>query len=573
MKKEVWGVNVIGNQGVNAINDFSIRPSDDGTDVIVSINGSELSGEEFAELKEIAETGGGGGTPDAGDAVNDDVLSVKVTPGIYKFDPPIAVGDDIPALYALSGSMIDFSALEYNDDRFASMLGVNVCTLLRGTATIEDEGNGNEIGVVSFSLIAFRYQGIDLLMAAMGPTPEEEEIESDFFYASNWDMFRISSAPGWLEMLPTEDGFVNLSYLPFENESDHNYHYTLSNISLVAFQDVWGAAFGKSMNVVEVTPETKEVIWSKPYPKITNPGKVLMSVGEGYSLIPDDGEDNITLPRSGGKFYFNIELDDETIRSYITPLGSGELSLIIDTDVEGYMICFDLMREVGASIDSEAIIFVLHEGEGDDIITPIYSTATGHYNIPGTGEIDVVKGWNQTGIDLCGWSEEGMLYFRGVSTSDIQEVARLYGSIITIQEGIFYGDVKNAGVEWQDANTEVKPDDYETTNASNTSYLMVEDNNGKMKRLNYNDTKPTSGTLTLYSSSWTASGDEFYQTISLDQLGNDDTIMIAPYNKTYASYAQDANIYFAEANGTELKFYCSTQPSNDIKLKYTIIKG
>lgn len=572
MQKEVWGVNVIGNQGVNAVNDFSIRPSDDGKDVIVSVHGAELSGEEFAELKEIAETGGGG-TPDPGDAVNDDVLSVKVTPGTYKFDPPIAVGDDIPALYALSGSTIDFGALEYNDDRFASMLGVNVCTLLRGTATIEDESSGNEIGVESFSLIAFRYQGVDLLMAAMGPTSAEEEIESDFFYSSNWDMFRISSAPGWLGELPTDDGFVNLSYLPFRNEYGHIYRYTLSDISLVAFQDVWGFAFGKSKNVVEVTPTTKEVIWSKPYPKITKPGKVLVSVGEGYSLIPDEGDDKITLSKNGGKFYFNTELDDETIRSYITPLGGTELSLRIDTDVEDYEICFDLMREVGASINSEAIIFVSHESQGSETITPIYSTATGHYNISSTGEIDVVKGWNQTGIDLCGWSEEGMLYFNGVSKSYIQELVQLYGQIITIQEGIFYGDVKNAGVEWQDANTEVKPDDYQTTNASNTSYLMVEDNSGKMKRLNYNDTKPTSGTLTLYSGNWSADGDGFYQTTYLAQLSNDDTIMIAPYHQEDALYAQAANIYYAQANGTELHFCCLTQPSNDIEFKYTIIKG
>lgn len=60
MKNKVWGVNVIGNQGVNADNDFVIGASDDGKDVVVKIKDTELTGAEFAVLKEIAE---GGPTP------------------------------------------------------------------------------------------------------------------------------------------------------------------------------------------------------------------------------------------------------------------------------------------------------------------------------------------------------------------------------------------------------------------------------------------------------------------------------------------------------------------------------
>lgn len=60
MKNKVWGVNVIGNQGVNADNDFVIGASDDGKDVVVKINNTEITGAEFAVLKEIAE---GGPTP------------------------------------------------------------------------------------------------------------------------------------------------------------------------------------------------------------------------------------------------------------------------------------------------------------------------------------------------------------------------------------------------------------------------------------------------------------------------------------------------------------------------------
>lgn len=67
MKNKVWGVNVIGNQGVNADNDFVIGASDDGKDVVVKINETELSGAEFAILKEIAE---GGPTPGGGSDSN-----------------------------------------------------------------------------------------------------------------------------------------------------------------------------------------------------------------------------------------------------------------------------------------------------------------------------------------------------------------------------------------------------------------------------------------------------------------------------------------------------------------------
>lgn len=67
MRNKVWGVNVIGKQGVNADNDFVIAASDDGKDVVVKINETELSGAEFAILKEIAE---GGPTPGGGSDSN-----------------------------------------------------------------------------------------------------------------------------------------------------------------------------------------------------------------------------------------------------------------------------------------------------------------------------------------------------------------------------------------------------------------------------------------------------------------------------------------------------------------------
>ena len=72
MKKEIWGVNVIGRQGVNAENDFSIGSNDAGDDVIVKIKDTELTGEEFAVLKEIAE---GGPTPGGSDAIKEQDLN------------------------------------------------------------------------------------------------------------------------------------------------------------------------------------------------------------------------------------------------------------------------------------------------------------------------------------------------------------------------------------------------------------------------------------------------------------------------------------------------------------------
>ena len=67
MKKEIWGFNVIGPQGLDARNDFAVGPNDEGDDVVLRVNQAELTGKELETLKEIAEGGptpGGGGFPE-----------------------------------------------------------------------------------------------------------------------------------------------------------------------------------------------------------------------------------------------------------------------------------------------------------------------------------------------------------------------------------------------------------------------------------------------------------------------------------------------------------------------------
>lgn len=211
------------------------------------------------------------------------------------------------------------------------------------------------------------------------------------------------------------------------------------------------------------------------------------------------------------------------------------------------------------------------------------------------------------------WYEENfnLLNFSGVCQFKISDRYRggesIYGVLVTLQPGVFYGDIGNAHVEWGDASGKVNPEDYETSSTDELYYLMGEGHNGEdLKRYNYNDVKsdinsyvsnniqlktinnnslkgygninvPTyyTGSFTLYSSNWSSYNDGYRYTYSFSyNLYDNDTLMVAPADATSATRAQEANVYFAEPsfNGSsQIYFYASEQPQYDIGFKYTMI--
>lgn len=561
MQKEVWGVNVIGNQGVNAVNDFSIRPSDDGKDVIVSVNGAELSGEEFAELKEIAETGGGG-TPDPGDAVNADVLSVKVTPAVMRFVPAIKVGDHLSDVYGYVPAIPDFDALTYDSSiegqmPAAKIFGFNIIVTVKG-----------QTQTVSGDLLAFKLSEGSRSICGISPVQSDEGFGETFMYLTGLkDQLEFD---GWYPDA-ISGNFCSLADVMGLHGVD-SYDIVITSLGQTS-QDIWGQFVGGSKTVEEISPEVKEVIWEKPYPTITKVGQALVSVGEEYNLYP-----NLKVDEEG-QFYFNID-DVANVEAAVNMLGNNlsnglTIRVLNSNDQPVLMISFVRIQSSTTNLDHDVnVICVMNLN--DQVYDIVYSTGEFDWVNPVTQEQQhILHGWNE-GLNYCEWDNGSYIVMsdgKTLTPEQAKQYVPYYGVVLTIQDGLFYGDIRNSSAQWQDINAKVKPDDYETTNMSDTSYLMVEDNNGKMKRLNYNDTKPTSGTFTLYSSSWMASGDEFRCDISIDGMTDNDTLVASPSTKSDAIAAQEANIYYADSNGNTAEFYCTTQPSNNIQFKYTLIKG
>lgn len=569
MQKEVWGVNVIGNQGVNAVNDFSIRPSDDGKDVIVSVHGAELSGEEFAKLKDIAETGGGG-TPDPGDATNGDFLGVKVTPAVKKFVPAIKVGDHLNDIYGYVHAAIDFDALTYDDSiegqiPASLLLDINVHMSSDGT---EEVGHGK--------LLAFKMAHESQVITGISFLADGSHLGENFMYLTG---IQEMGFEGWNPDGTTGDfcSFFDI----FAPDFDEYY------IEVLGFgatsQDIWGQFIGGSKTMEDISPETKEVVWEKPYPTIKKVGQALVTVGEEYNLYPG------LKVADNGQFYFNIEDEDSVKRAlhiFASSFGNGFTIQILKSDKESVALAIGFIKmpsqTTGLDHDTEAILVM---NMSEQIYDVIYAIEEFDWTDPFTQQQKhVVEGWNEA-VNHCTWEdgyEVKMIAGSNVVTAEqAKQYVPYYGVVLTIQDGLFYGDIRNGGVQWKDIDAEVNPSDYETTGTSSTNYVMVEDNGGDMKRLSYsdmkndiqNDVKPTSGTIYIYSSDWYSANDEYRCDKTISGMTNNDTLMVSPSTKTYALLAQDANIYYADSNSDTVTFYCTTQPSNDIEFKYTLIKG
>lgn len=225
MKNKVWGVNVIGNQGVNADNDFVIGASDDGKDVVVKINETELSGAEFAILKEIAE---GGPTPGGGSDSNgfyhctetmaEGVPEPKIAEivdgnyeHIYFNDQMIAFnnfGDIIP-----QNADPDERGLYKVDSIFSITIdgeSKNAVTLYYAPAGIQFEGGS----VLTEDLYFLTWLNKDMpiyLSSNIGPLSagwHTDDIEKDFSYSiSTGEIYEIMPSMGydWVKQIISTD--------------------------------------------------------------------------------------------------------------------------------------------------------------------------------------------------------------------------------------------------------------------------------------------------------------------------------------------------------------------------------
>lgn len=543
MKKEIWGVNVIGRQGVNAENDFAIMANDAGDDVIVKIKDTELTGAEFATLKEIAEGGPtpggggfpeqdlndptfipeanhyyqqkdgeqpepesqftdgvlyfydgeeyhaitgeggeGGGMPDPTDAEDGDVIKVTVTPAEYEADPKVAVGDVLTDLYAKIDVEPDFDALSYDDHRFEQSLGLPVADLIRGTCEVDGQ-------TMYCSIVAINMAGMEqVLLMTWGEDPNQEQ-PNDIIYYLKAPFETEMWFDGWNTNFPIADGYANIMYEP------HDQHDQLPPITVtqVANQDLWCKYIGKQKPFAKVKDEIKEAGWGKPYPAFTKANQVLTSAGESYMLMPT----NKDIPLSGsGRFYFNTDLSidqmDENLGTMVRDGMSGmELRIYNTKDESEYCLVIGGEKDEHDEYAVRYIAYSKDPGNGED---PTFSWvyATADYDIDAEGTtLHMTHGWNQEEINNCTWDGDSYTYVDAIH-SDYAMILPIYGSMLTIQEGLYYGDIKNAKTEWKDLNINLESMTVDSQKmeqwsggSSQQPVVVVYDNQGRDDKLHY----------------------------------------------------------------------------------------
>lgn len=198
MKNKVWGVNVIGNQGVNADNDFVIGASDDGKDVVVKINNTELSGAEFAILKEIAE---GGPTPGGGSDSN----------GFYHCTETMAEG--VPEHKIAEIVDGNYEHIYFNDQMIAFN---NFGDIIPQKADPDEKGVYTINGIFSITIDGESKDAVTLHYAPAGTDFEGITLDKELYYLTWLDREMPIYLSIDLEILPagwyTEDIEKDFSY-------------------------------------------------------------------------------------------------------------------------------------------------------------------------------------------------------------------------------------------------------------------------------------------------------------------------------------------------------------------------
>lgn len=290
---------------------------------------------------------------------------------------------------------------------------------------------------------------------------------------------------------------------------------------------------------------------------------------------------------------FNTDTQEIGSESMAGPLGVEGTVTSIAQGWNGTLIYSFAMSEDDYRNNAAMLGAVIDHNTEEFELYPLYCTGSGTIFVvfgEDTFKVfsNVVKGWNTDSFEHFIFS--GMIMMQSVS-SRFDGAESVYGQLVTLQEGLFYGDIANARVEWGDANSKVNPEDYETSYPGELYYLMGEGHQGEdLKRYDYSDVKSDisnyilnsgglpkfyNGTIYLDQYSWSNQGTYWYYNYSFSYtLDDNDTLMIAPQSLADATVAQEANVYFAghDNYSSQITFYASNQPSSSIYFNYSLIQ-
>ena len=386
------------------------------------------------EFKAINGEGGGSGSglPDETNAEDGDVVKFKVTPAKYQAPSDIETFEYLSALYAKLDSAPDFSNMVFDDTSYESSMGVYVCKMLSGSASIQGTTG-------TLDLVAFEYAGAYIVMMAFDGTP------LSFCYASQ-EIEEGGIPAGWSPVYTDlGNGYANL--LIDENQTS----FDIISVASVSQQSLWNNCIGKSYPFELVTPETREAVWDKPYPEVTINEQALTSLCEEYPLQYLWKHD-VKVDRNG-QLYFN----EDASATDITTLAGYNLALNIvekDSNTAINLICVAFTQ---ATADNDGgnypVVFKLSDWYNDEwnTITPIYAPIADTFTIGTFTDVSFAQGWQNT--NSCTWSgQDDDVYVEKIH-GDFALIVSVYGSVVTTIDDFFYGEVRNQRTGWKSLKT------------------------------------------------------------------------------------------------------------------------
>lgn len=100
---------------------------------------------------------------------------------------------------------------------------------------------------------------------------------------------------------------------------------------------------------------------------------------------------------------------------------------------------------------------------------------------------------------------------------------------------------------------------------------LVVDSNGLS--LDTTNLLAKNGTATLLANGWTLSGSVYTQSVTVSSVGANDTLLVAGASASDCIEMQTANVFYATASGTTVTFSAKQEPTADINIEYTIVRG
>lgn len=520
----------------------------------------------------------GGGLPDYSEASNNDVLKVNVTPAVVAFVPSMEADQVIDGVYVLHDDMpTSFGDLSKNDhvDDIESTRAIRV--IVNGTK----EGTPDTSLYVSLHLI--QYNSVQYVLLCSQPTLSDNLDMLGMLYVyyppyqEGWSTQAVTDLGDFYEVLNKA-----LSDIGFTD-------YTLTVESVFA-QDEWKSWMGCSTNVQEIVPSTRSVEWGSPLPEIKKSGQVLTSSCEAYSFefAKNSSSDYRCPVESSGKLYFNTDLGVDDVVSVVDTLarasGSSTPQFTLQVKSSSDQMLTPRISFIIGDNSTYAIVAVIQTS-----IYQLWANFDGELVIESrqTGLICSI-GWNSSNLEnYTSWT--GASYIQYTSPNTVIPTS-IYGRLMSLQDGLFYGDVRNAKAVWEDLDisselSEVNVD-YSNITSYNTSSttpyrLFGQEGSTGTKVVSWGPDSVKgwlgiksniNSSFTVYSYDWTSSNDEYYTTVYIQDLTNNDTLIVVPSSQSNAKSAQEANIYYGYSSGTTLYMYCTNQPTTDITFNYTIIR-